>query len=324
MTAPLNAVKIATFNVVSLISFKRKNWLLDLLNNENIDIALLQETKLSSLEDSQNFVRLFGHKFWCFHTLTSARVGSTAILIRKNPSLKIVDCELAENGRFCLVDVLVGSELVRFACVYAPNETTDRSDLFTALRAYLCVSGTVFLGGDFNCVLRANDRAGRDGGADASSRVLSAVLRDSDLSDVALGRSWPTKRYTRWQGTSHAHLDRIYVSGDGVTRVSDYTVTPISFSDHGLVTCTVALNTYTGRQNPSTRWLMNSTVLKNETFVEKTQKEIEALRSGTLSVEKWGTFKARIKRFAITIGREEAALKKEKKGPPLGDSLRAH
>lgn len=68
MTAPLNAVKIATINVVSLISSKRKNWLLDLLNNENIDVALLQETKLSSIEDSQNFVRLFGHKFWCFHT----------------------------------------------------------------------------------------------------------------------------------------------------------------------------------------------------------------------------------------------------------------
>lgn len=75
MTAPLNAVKIATINVESLVSLKRKNCLLDLLNHENIYVGLLQETKLSSLEDSQNFVRLFGHKFWCFHTLTSVRAG---------------------------------------------------------------------------------------------------------------------------------------------------------------------------------------------------------------------------------------------------------
>lgn len=94
--------------------------------------------------------------------------------------------------------------------------------------------------------------------------------------------------------------------------MTEYTVTPVSFSDHGLVTCTVAFDTYSANRNSGTRWLMSSTVLKSEAFIEKVQDEIETLRSGTMSVEKWENFKARIKRFAITTGREEATRKKEK------------
>lgn len=96
---------------MSLVSAKRRLWLLELLNQEKIDAAFLQETKIGNADYAQNFVRLFGNQFWCFHTLTATRAGGTAILIRKNDLVKIADCELGEDGRFNLLDALVGREL---------------------------------------------------------------------------------------------------------------------------------------------------------------------------------------------------------------------
>lgn len=273
MTPHQNAVTLATLNVVSLTSLKRKHWLADLLNEKKIDVAFLQETKIASREDAQNFVRFFGHQFWCFYTLTPTRAGGTAILIRKHNFLTVIDCELAKNGRFCTVDVLVGEELTRFVCVYAPNDQATRADFFASIRDILVVPGRLVLAGDFNCVVNSSDRAGAKRVVDKSARVLKTVLRDGDLIDVALQRGWSTTRYTRWRGTSQARLDRVYLTGDALPLVIDYAVTPVAFSDHGLVTCTIKTELEI-RRKVGSRWLMNTMLLDNAAFADRVTGEI--------------------------------------------------
>lgn len=61
-------LKIGTLNMISLITWKRKQWLLDLLNREMADIAFIQETKLSRPEMAKSFVRAFRHDFYGIHT----------------------------------------------------------------------------------------------------------------------------------------------------------------------------------------------------------------------------------------------------------------
>lgn len=72
-------LKVGTLNTVSLVAWKRKQWLLDLLNEEKIDIAFIQETKLSTPEMAKSFVGVFGHDFFCVHTLTTRFSGGTAV-----------------------------------------------------------------------------------------------------------------------------------------------------------------------------------------------------------------------------------------------------
>lgn len=179
--------------------------------------------------------------------------------------------------------------------------------MFDVIRPLLSVPGNVFLGGDFNCVLHAGDRSGRKGKADPSARILKSVLQSCDLMDAALKKEWNVARFTRWRGQSQARLDRLYVPGDLLAQVVSYEVTPVSFSDHGLVTCEVQLGHTLAVPKSRKRWIMNATVLKNTSFVEKMTKEIENLKLGAVDTAAWEQFKKNVKHVAIDIGRRQAA-----------------
>lgn len=99
-------------------------------------------------------------------------------------------------------------------------------------------------------------------------------MKECDLTDAALVRKWATPRYTGWCGASQARLDRFYVSGDLLSRVLDYAVTPVPLYDHGLVTCEIShdANKKQGKLNPC--WIMNAAVIQNTEFVECVQGEI--------------------------------------------------
>lgn len=118
--------KIATLNTISLSSRKRKEWLFSLLVEERIDIIFLQETKIASPEAAAAFSRFLGNYFYCFFTVTRSPRGGTAILIRKNRGVSIIDCELSKDGRFTMVDCMIGLRLSRLISIYAPNEQLDR------------------------------------------------------------------------------------------------------------------------------------------------------------------------------------------------------
>ncbi|CAN7997124.1 unnamed protein product, partial [Ixodes hexagonus] len=96
--------------------------------------------------------------------------------------------------------------------------------------------GDIVLGGDFNCVLTSTDRAGGVDRKDSSATTHRDVLRDNDLVDVTSMFPGFTPRYTRWQGGSHARLDRLYFSGGLLPWAVSYDVKMVPFSDHGLVT----------------------------------------------------------------------------------------
>lgn len=228
--------KIATFNTVSLVVRKRKQWLLNLMLREKLDIVCLQETKLASQEQVDVAREFFGRLYDVFTSNAVGRSGGTAVLVRKNAKFTTFsEWERDMDGRVCSVELLHRREMYKVVSIHAPNVQSERKSFFINLRQYLDTPVKTILAGDFNCVLESADCTGTLR-ADASRTELRKFLRDFDLQDVTELVSGPNPCYTHWQGTCHARLDRVYVSSDCATDLVSSTVTPIAFSDHGLVT----------------------------------------------------------------------------------------
>ncbi|CAN7951769.1 unnamed protein product [Ixodes pacificus] len=97
----------------------------------------------------------------------------------------------------------------------------------------------IFLG-DFNCVCNVRDRASAKSISDSSSTLLRDILDEYLLTDVAdMHVEREELRFTHFQQSSHARLDRIYVSAELGPITVAYFVKPVSFSDHCLVGVTV-------------------------------------------------------------------------------------
>ncbi|CAN7986320.1 unnamed protein product, partial [Ixodes hexagonus] len=123
----MKQLKIATFNSVSLISRIRKQWLLNLLLKENVDIICLQETKLSSETHVNDMNFVFERHYHSFHSRAVGHSGGSGILIRKDRGFVIYpEWETDRNGRVCSVEVIRYQESIKVISVHAPCDAADR------------------------------------------------------------------------------------------------------------------------------------------------------------------------------------------------------
>ncbi|KAH9367287.1 hypothetical protein HPB48_017216 [Haemaphysalis longicornis] len=107
---------------------------------------------------------------------------------------------------------------------------------FEELRPWLDTERALVLLGDFNCVCSARDKSSGTPYRDGSTIALNGVTADFGLEDVGNMLKCKTQiQFTHFQGTSHARLDRAYVSLELAPECSEYSVTPVPFSDHCLV-----------------------------------------------------------------------------------------
>ncbi|KAM7314861.1 hypothetical protein ISCGN_004645 [Ixodes scapularis] len=261
----MRALKFATLNCVSLLARRRKQWVLDTILHERVDVAFLQETKIATDGQVEELTRFFDRHFVIFLSRAFGQSGGTAIMIRKKKNFAICpEWEGDRNGRVCAVEMLHCGQLHRLVSVYAPNDATERRDFFKNLRQYLDTPCRTILAGDFNCVLAERDCSKRLK-ADVSRPELRKLLRDFDLVDAKDNEKTADPTYTHWQGNCHARLDRIYLSGEFSAMTPVLEVLPLAFSDHALVTVTL------GRPVPRTRksswwsnWKLNESLIEDE------------------------------------------------------------
>ncbi|KAH9367285.1 hypothetical protein HPB48_017214 [Haemaphysalis longicornis] len=230
-------LKLAIFNCLSLAGRKRKQWLLNHLQ-ERIDIAFLQETKLASNEQLDSAARFFRNRFHCHFSPACGRSAGSAIMIRKRPGLTVyTEYERDDSGRVCSVNLILRGEQYRLISILAPDNPPQRTEYFTKLKQYLDTPCRAVLAGDFNCILQARDCTKRRP-ADPSLKELQKLLRYFDLQDGADGTPAPAPAFTHWQGDCHVRLDRVYVSSELICMTASSRVTPVAFSDHSFVTIT--------------------------------------------------------------------------------------
>lgn len=120
---------------------------------------------------------------------------------------------------------------------------------------------------DFNCVSMQKDRVTLGRVRDRSAQCLMDVIEQNSLEDVAhltpKGPVW----FTYFQGTSHARLDRVYISSELVPFCANYKVEALSYSDHCLVSFCLGMKQNAPKWNWKL-WKLKSRILKDEPFTE--------------------------------------------------------
>lgn len=310
-----HALKFATFNCISLVARRRKQWILNTLLKDRVDVAFLQETKLSTDLQVEEMTRFVERHFAAYHSKANGMSGGTAILIRKRTEMKVCpEWETDRNGRVCAVEVLHQGELHKLISVYASNEVAEREIFFKSLRQYVDTPCKTVLAGDFNCVLTQKDCSKRLV-SDVSRVELRKLMRDFDLVDMKNHSEMEGPTYTHSQGSFHARFDRVYLSGEFTVSKITSQVQPLAFSDHALVTVTV------GRPAPRSKksswwsgWKLNESLLEDDTLCVQIKDLIESKTQGVkMSAVLWEDLKADIKLAAYRYSLEKAAREKADK-----------
>lgn len=156
--------------------------------------------------------------------------------------------------------------------------------------------------GDFNCVCEESDRSTKAKHSDSSALFLSTMVHEYSLLDVAtFQKKTETLRYTHFCSSSHARLDRAYVSAELLTGTDEYKVLPIMFSDHALVTFTLGEARRKTNRFSWGLWKFNSKLLDDEVFINMLEALLGKMSSGHFinSAEAWEVTKQEIKLAAL-------------------------
>lgn len=297
--APL---KVATLNVRGLGSVKRKFQLKKLLEAKQIDILGIQETKVESEAHTDTMVQPF---LEAYHVAVSHAVGTAGgccIFLKKALIAEVDRVQSSPEGRFVCCDFNYGEHPFRAVCVYAPTKSRQRRVFFEDVVKLVDCDKQVLFFGDLNCVSTPADRANQSAKIDSSALFLEKCTNDLCLEDVAtLVTATRAARYTHYQGTSHARLDRIYVSAELTPSCTGYAVDAVAFSDHCLVSVCVG-----GKKQRQVKfnwdlWKMNDKLLKDDKFLAAVvARKTELVNSRNQNIlEGWEHFKQEVKLFAI-------------------------
>lgn len=237
---PGNAVRIATLNARGLGASRKQYQLQRLLLDENLDIVAVQETKLS---DDESIARLVKPFLPAHDVCVSHAVGVSAgclLFLKKSIRLSELSIVSDECGRLVVCDFLMYDVQWCVICIYAPNQVNERLAFFRHVEQYLTNDKMIVLLGDFNCVCKPSDRSNELVRPDKSAQFLSEMTERFDLEDVAtVQQKQQAFRFTHFQRSAHAKLDRIYISVELAGSLSNYNVKPVFFSDHCLVAVTI-------------------------------------------------------------------------------------
>lgn len=261
------ALRVATINVRGLAARRRQYQLSRLFAENELDIIAVQETKVESQVATDRMVLPFRS---LFNVCVShaVRTSGGCLFIRRSTGIVETAVHTCASGRMVLCDFSFSNREWRVICVYAPNRESERRLFFVELSAYLDCERVIIVLGDFNCVCAPEDRVNRAHLRDQSAFYLNEMVAEKALEDVAICASAGSVRFTHFQGRSHAPLDRAYMSLELIPSCHDYTVQPVSFSDHALVIFTLGSKT----KKPSWNWAlwkMNSSLIKDELFCSK-------------------------------------------------------
>lgn len=293
-------LRFATLNVRGLATKKRQNQLYRLATEKDIDVFAVQETKIDREDQTESMARRFENQY---NVCVSHAVGNSAgclLFIRKSIGAVIESVTACVNGRFIVCDFTLSNQEWRVICLYASTKVQARKEDFQSVGNYCKSDRFLVLLGDFNCVCSSRDKTSATPFRDASTVILSDVINESGLEDVGATFNNGPVFFTHFQGTSHARLDRAYLSLEWIPDCREYEVCPVTFSDHCLVLFCIGRKTKNKNAFSWEGWKLNGKLLEDDVFVANTLTLLESLKNeGSCHCEGWELFKQSVKIKAI-------------------------
>ena len=260
-------IRIITVNCNGLREPAKIGYLKYVLENNNIDICLLQETHIDNSKFGYSLERKLNYScFWSF--TENSRNKGVGILIKKDSDYHVSNFTFDPFGRYVVVDVIVNDYDIRLVSMYAPNNICERKQFFNDNYHLFMGTKPIILGGDFNCVQNLNlDKMGgnSDKGNDGISQ-LKNILDDFNLIDC-FRKKFPNVKEFTWssQGVS-CRLDRFYISSCLFSNVKTIQHLMYTFSDQHMVL--LDLLPFNHQRKGKSYWKFNSSLIEDPNFVD--------------------------------------------------------
>ena len=281
--------------------------LFSILNLEKPHIVMLQEVTLSS-EQLSLVVSKYGYKADTnVNTTDQTALGTGFVWKSSLPISEIYN--VVECRSQCLK---LGA--YNFVNVYAPsgsqNKQTRRNffgqDIFRVVRG-LAKSAPI-IGGDFNCILSSKDT--ENNFSDKKCPALQELVNSFNYTDAYRSLHPEGREYTFCRPSCAAsRLDRFYLPQYLVGNLKSVTHLA-SLSDHKYSVMLVSLPDVTKLPEPaissSPYWKLNTSILKDEDFLEnfsKMYQKLQSKKSEFSDIALWWDYCAKpsIKKFCMAV-----------------------
>ena len=263
--AQMSNISILALNTRGLNSPTKRASLLDVLANHNIDLALLNETRIAR----SHIPRLEDKRYKILsHSSATNTVKGVLIMARRSLPLSIIETGGDSEGRITYIKTLFGKVKIVFVAIYAP--TPFDADFFPQLTELLLEfqEFNLVIAGDFNAAM--NNSIDRSSVNETPDQKLSSEALQSWAAQVGVIDLWrtlhPEERDFSFTSGRHGTMHRIdYVfASRNLFQNSNIVMSCMSLSDHKGVICQSSLSPLKER---APRWRFNDTLLQNEKFI---------------------------------------------------------
>ena len=295
---------ITTLNVRSVKNQIRATTILSFLNNFKSDVFLLQECAIPFLNQYKKWEEKWPHRSLWSGSNENKNDG-VAILI-KNPSILVRGSTVVRDGRALLVHLTFMGRDFNLLNIYGFNDKNDRHDFLQDLQPHMLGRAPLVLAGDFNCILNRQDRrgAGEDFRVDKTSVLLQTQCRDFKLKDC-FKTLHPREEGFTWfssDGSRASRIDYIFTRDCPPT---DARLTPVFFSDHVMLSCTLSLPS--GETNGSGLWKLNCSLIADNDVASQYREQFSQWQTlqdlYKTRAHWWEMVKGRTKTFFRKIGK---------------------
>ncbi len=209
--------KIISVNVQGLNNHEKRRRLFRWFLDNNAQIVFMQETFCT-----KEFCN-FSDSNWpgkIYHNLSkSPHSKGVSIMFNNKLDYKVHNIHKMEDSRVILINCTVENHDITLVNVYAPTDKGYRVDFFKKLKLWIARHTDnpedIYMGGDFNCAINANDRKNTAGNNDISRAELTKVLKDLKLIDCWYEKyDQPQYTFTDTTNGSKSRIDYFFVSNN--------------------------------------------------------------------------------------------------------------
>ena len=195
------------------------------------------------------------------------RADGVGILI-KNSHILVKGSTVVRPGRALLTHLTFLDRDFNILNVYGFTDKKERLQLLEDLQPHMLGRAPLVVAGDFNCVLSRSDRKGKgeDFKVDTTSVFLQGLVRDFKLVDCYKSQHQREEGFTWFSGdgTRASRIDYLFSRDCPST---DATLTPLFFTDHLMLSCTLSLPT--GVTVGRGLWRLNCSLLQEQEIVRE-------------------------------------------------------
>ena len=255
---------IATLNINGLNDVNKQLQLIDFVNSYNIDILMLQEHNLKSLDNLHCKFKSFFHIY--VNTTINSK-GGTAIVIKKSLPITVIDLENSADSRLMSLRIFYCNQELHILNIYAhsgSNFINERENLFQNDILYYLrrnLSKTI-VGGDWNCIISKNDSTTNNCNI---SKALTTLVRELRLKDAWFVKNRKVE-FTYIRKNYKSRIDRIYVN-ELAKSISSIQTIHTNLSDHSCVSAT--LNIQGIPKYGKGYWKLNTSLLEDSLIKAK-------------------------------------------------------